>query len=122
MQWNKVSKVLPVFDENGWAHNLLFWDGDTLYSGSCENRGGDPVFIDWWVGGCDVNAQWWAPWPKKPTAEPVEGQKPPTNTPIMPVIIILEDHNPVCVVDSMEKFHAHNSGGKEKTWLSFDVE
>jgi hypothetical protein len=69
MQWNKVSEKLPVFDEKGWAHDLLFWDGDTLYSGSCQNRGGNPVFIDWWVGGCDVDAQWWAPWPKKPTAE-----------------------------------------------------
>ena len=66
MQWNKASEKLPVFDEKGWAHDLLFWDKDTLYSGSCQNRGGNPVFIDWWVGGCDVGAQWWAPWPKKP--------------------------------------------------------
>lgn len=68
MKWRKASER-PVFDENGMAHNLLFWDGDTLFSGSCENRGGNPVFIDWWVGGSDVDAQWWAPWPKKPTEE-----------------------------------------------------
>lgn len=73
MQWNKTSEKLPVFDDKGWSHNLLFWDGDTLYSGSCQNRGGNPVFIDWWVGGCDVDAQWWAPWPKKPTADNLEG-------------------------------------------------
>jgi hypothetical protein len=65
-QWFNVTEQLPTFDEKGWAHNLLFWDGDTLFSGSCQNRGGNPAFIDWWVGGCDVDAQWWAPWPDKP--------------------------------------------------------
>jgi hypothetical protein len=69
MQWYNVSDKLPEFNEQGWANHLLFWDGDTLYSGSCQNRGGNPVFIDWWVGGCDVDAQWWAPWPNAPTAE-----------------------------------------------------
>lgn len=73
MKWYKPSEKLPSFDENGWAHNLLFWDGDTLYSGSCQNRGGNPVFIDWWVGGCDVGTpDWWAPWPALPTAETAE--------------------------------------------------
>ena len=62
----KVTEKIPIFDSDGWAHQLLFWDGDTLYSGSCQLRGVNPVFVDWWSGGGDVNAQWWAHWPEKP--------------------------------------------------------
>lgn len=36
-------------------------------------------------------------------------------------ILILEDHVPVKLVDSMNKYREHDSRGKEKTWLSFEL-
>jgi hypothetical protein len=38
------------------------------------------------------------------------------------VILILEDHIPAKIVDSMTKFHSHKSDGKNVTWLSFEIE
>lgn len=36
--------------------------------------------------------------------------------------LIFEDHEPVKLVDSMQKFYKHDSHGKTKTWLIFDLE
>lgn len=65
--WHKPSERLPEFDNDGCANDLLFWVENSLYSGSCQNHGGNPVFIDWWIGGNNVDTpDLWAYWPDKP--------------------------------------------------------